>query len=340
MKIIHTYLPTEKGGSINKTLIYLMSLSFLLAKKLYKTVILYTDEDTKKLVNKIGLKYDEINTDIFNGITTKTFSIPKLIVYANQTEPFIHIDLDSFIYHKYDLHDDFSCISCFPEGKGNVLRLHELNIGFYKTYIKNTFDLYDILPEEFSEFIDFTNIPNMSVFGGQDYDLISKSANYCLNIYNNNKERFDDDYFKACVIEQLFMSAAIKMYKYKKDINDKKPAFKFLFDEIPTTINFMDKTNEYPFEFKTQFKSTIFESDEDLFKKTMFDFDGFLHVNGYKNFDKLIFLIKQRILIDFNGNNIVKRIEDIFGNENDPLSEKYLQYLKSFSNNYSSSKIM
>lgn len=43
MKIVHTYIPTDNGGNLNRYSAYCMVLSELLAKKHHKHVFLYTN---------------------------------------------------------------------------------------------------------------------------------------------------------------------------------------------------------------------------------------------------------------------------------------------------------
>ena len=58
---------------------------------------IFTNNKIKKSVDEIGIPYDVINTQLLNNATFETFSIPKMMVYANQVEPYVHIDLDTFI---------------------------------------------------------------------------------------------------------------------------------------------------------------------------------------------------------------------------------------------------
>jgi hypothetical protein len=71
-----------------------------------------------------------------------------------------------------------------------------------------------------------------------------------------------------------------------------------------------------------------------LFKRVMFDFNGFLHLNGYKNFEEVIFLIKERIIEDFNGLNYITIIDNMFPKQtkSDEISLMYYKYLLSLTN--------
>ena len=61
----------------------------------------------------------------------------------------------------------------------------------------------------------------------------------------------------------------------------------------------------------------------------MNNFNGVLHLNGYKDFEKAIFLIRQRIITDFNREDIVNKIDEMFNDyiECDDIAYSYCEYL-------------
>ena len=101
MKIIHTFLPVTY--ELDKRILYLMTASMLLAKKYYDNVVLYTDKKSAKIIREIGLPYTEINDTLLDGANIGTFTVPKMFVYKEQKEPFLHIDIDSLIFKKFNL---------------------------------------------------------------------------------------------------------------------------------------------------------------------------------------------------------------------------------------------
>lgn len=312
MKIIHTFLPV-RIQEINKKTIYQMTLSLLLAKKHYDKVVLYTDKDTAKIVRDIGLPYDEINEDLLDGVKTKTFSIPKLIVYAAQTEPYIHIDLDAFIFYKIEFNDLNTIYSTYNEGSVYMVNLTDGGIGFYNTYLKHTYELLDKLPAEFIPHIKFNEIPNMCIFGGCHYDLIAKASLYCLDIYENNRELFDRYFYNACIIEQLFIPSAIRMIIKNNDYHTNVD-FHFIYgDENPSHVKFLPgKEYQYPFEVNSHNEKNIFENDLDLYSKISYNFNGFLHLCGSKDYDKFLYLIRSKIIFEFKGSVFINKINNLY----------------------------
>lgn len=309
MKIVHTFLPLG-GNRIEKKNIYLMTLSMLLAKKHYNQVVLYTDKQTADIVKKIGLPYDEINYELLDGNMTKTFSVPKLIVYAAQKDPFIHIDIDSFIFDKIGF-DEFPVIySAYNEGEDYITA-----DGFVFTgYLKGALELKDILPLELRKQIYFNEIPNMCIFGGFHYELIAEASSYCLNIYEKNKDYFDKDFYNACIIEQLLIPSAMRLItkdnKYYKEIRHR-----FLYHrEIPSVFNFLpDRKFQYPFEVVSRDERILLEDELDLYSQITYNFNGFLHLCGYKHFDQMLYILRSKLLFDFNeGKEYIRKIDEIF----------------------------
>lgn len=335
MKIIHTYQNTDNGGPLTRNTFYYMTLSALLAKRHYGTVVLYTNNEIAEMVRKIGIPYDEINTELLNEVRVKTFSIPKMHVYANQNEPYIHIDLDTFIFKPIEFDDNKLLYSTYAEGNGDILNFETTNTVFYNTYVKRTFEIQNKLPKGFLKYVKFNKIPNMSVFGGQNFDLIKKATEFCLKIYNNNPSLFDNNYYNACVIEQLFIPSAMRLVLD----NQNDDIFKFLFKSNPSYVDFAEgKDWEYPFTIRSQDESLLITDNEILFKYPMYDFNGFLHLNGYKTLEELVFLLRQRIIEDFDGAKYIKMINEFFPKKtkSDKLLVLYHRRLKYFSDNVGS----
>ena len=333
MKIIHTYIPAG-GANLDKTLIYYLTLSVLLAKRHYHNIVLYTNDEIGTLIKKIGIPYTEINTELLNGVNLKTFSIPKMMVYAVQDEPFIHIDLDTFIYDKINFGIQ-NIYSTYQEGSEKMIGYNKSDVSFYNTYVKNAFLIQKNLPPEFTKHVKFSEIMNMSVFGGHKYELIAEASKYCLGIYEQEKDFFDTEYYNACIIEQLFVTSAIRMLLEDENEGVKhetsKSEFNFLFKTNPTVINFKDDRDlDYPFEIVSVDEMKEINNEHDLFRNSLYEFGGFMHLCGYKGFDKLMFFIREKILFDFiPGGKYLSKIDKYFPEELpvDILHKKYLTHL-------------
>lgn len=292
MKIVHTFIPSNHD--ITEEMLDMMLLSVLLVKQYYNNVVLYTNDEICEIVKNYKIPYTEINTEVLNGVNVKTFSIPKLMVYSVQNEPYIHIDLDTFIFDKIDFHNRYTTYSTFMEGMDvisnfNAPTFYNALKGFYKTYIKNSYFISDKLDNEFVRNISYNQIPNMSVFGGHKHELIKESSRYCLKIYNDNIDFFDSDYYNACVIEQLFIPSAMRM------ISGENQHITFLFKGNPNIFNFSNEFLEYPYNVNSNGDIMYFNDKVDLMSKIDYNFNGFLHLNGYKSTNGISELIKEKI---------------------------------------------
>ena len=244
MKLIHTYKPITIG-KIDKKLIYQLTLSALLAKRHYGNIVLYTDPETANIVRKVGIPYDEINTETLSQYNGKAYTLPKMFVYAEQTEPFIHIDIDTFLFNKITVKDDKSIYCTFQEGLTDYIEYDERHMNFHNTYIKNSFELLPKLDKKFVDFINFEGIYNTCFFGGYEHKLISEATKYCLDIYNKNSQFIDSEYYNGVMIEQMLIPAAIRMIC---DDNGIDPRFEPIYnDKIPNTFYGIDKGKiKYP----------------------------------------------------------------------------------------------
>lgn len=328
MIAIHTYAPCNGNNNIDKKLIYNMLLSALLANVFFDGIKLYTTEKVKKIVEYIGIPYKEIITEPFDDYNYKTFSIPKLITFSLQNEPFIHLDLDSHIYHLDQKKlKDIEVFYAFPDMPIGIGTYNEVE-RLHNTYLTNLYKISDKLSKDFKKNITLFDIPNFCVFGGNDYKLIKESANYCLEIYKSNMKHFDSDYFNACIIEQLLIPSAIN-YFGGNDSGKRN----YLFDvEERVFINFISESQEtvYPFEFNFNKKQRIIGNENELYQLVNYDFNEIIHFNGYKEMEQILFLIKEMIVQRFQGFEYILKINELFPekNEFDYISKRYYDKLK------------
>lgn len=336
---VHTYIPNEnfKDG-FTRNLAYNMLLSVHLAKFSFDKIVLYTNKEIEIIVRRLNIPYDEIITEPFDGFSSKTFSVPKIITYSLQTEPFAHIDLDTFIYSlpkKLEEIPVFYASQDIPLKPDNTFQSNE---SMYNTYMKGTFEISDKLDPNFKKHIDFFDIPNMCIFGGTDYELIKKASEYCLMIYNDNKDHFDSNYYYACIIEQLFINAAIKMFKEESEIKEddiliEKDNNIYIFDSTKN-LSIKHQTDSltnvtYPMILEYYDRKKIIKNEIELFALANYDFDSIIHLCGNKFLDAILFIVRETIIQRFNGFDSIRRMNDIFGKESDVenISKEYYRFL-------------
>lgn len=324
MKVVHTYLKTEFGGSFRETILQSMLLSTLLAKKHYDKVELYTDKKTAKIVREIGIPYTDIHTDELDEIKLKSYTIPKVHTYTFLNEPYLHIDLDTFLFSKPTDLNYKTVWACYPEG-GDELDFHIHNKNFYHTYVQSAFQIQDKLPLELLPYVKFSNVPNFCIFGGYNYQLIAEASKYALDIYNKFEEFFNQDYYYSIMLEQLLIPAIIRLSLDKMgDIRMDPDTFSFFFNQNPTYV-ISDKEDDYKMTFENNGKIISSFNQNDFYDLVSYDFNGFLHLNGYKDLEQIIFILRQRSLNEFKAFDQVVKIDKLFSK-----SEKYNTLIKNY----------
>ena len=231
MKLIQTFVPNkfdlknEKHKNIIwKDLMYVQMLSVLLAKREYGSISLYTNNTVKKQITDIGVPYTDIDTDILQDTTSDLFCIPKLRIYREIKEPFVHIDTDTLIYNKLDFSKfDASVVYSHPDirppvHKNGDEKLSEIfnnypsltdSDSFFKSAKITYVDLFNKLTNDHSEFklnnIRVGDIPNMNIVIVNDYENFNMASQMSLEHYIKNKEIIDNTKNGECYIEQLMI---------------------------------------------------------------------------------------------------------------------------------------
>ena len=82
--------------------LYAWILSVETARKHFPRTALYTDDEgAELLVERVGLKFDEVSTSLssLRWQNPEWWALGKIYTYSAQTEPFVHIDSDVFLWH-------------------------------------------------------------------------------------------------------------------------------------------------------------------------------------------------------------------------------------------------
>src|SRR5579859_7519161 len=116
MKVIQTFWTGNINGSSKKSIdikagwptceYHWMSwaLSCLQARSLFDQVELVTDHFGKEiLIDRLGLPYSKVSTaleGVLQNYPSQVWALAKIFSYSIQTEPFLHIDGDVFLWEK------------------------------------------------------------------------------------------------------------------------------------------------------------------------------------------------------------------------------------------------
>jgi len=276
MKLIQTFVPNKfdlkkenDKDIIWKDLMYVQMLSVLLANREYGGISLYTNRKIKNQILDIGVPYTNIDTDILQDTTSDLFCIPKLRIYKEIKEPFVHIDTDTLVYDRIDFskynasvvysHPDLrppvhkNCDDKLLDIFNNYPSLGDSD-SFFKSAKVTYLDLFNKLTNEHSEFklnnIRIGDIPNMNVVIVNDYDSFNLAAQMSLDHYIKNKDLIDNTKNGECYIEQLMIHLNLMeiSQKYREEVGLKQT---FILKDSPLMLDANFGANldsiEFPF---------------------------------------------------------------------------------------------
>lgn len=192
------------------------------AKKYFGRTELYCDSQTASYVELLGIDLDEIYVHYDNlNLPKKLWSIPKVLTYSKQREPFLHLDADVYFRSKPDSR-------LFRE---QLIVQEKESPVVYNLYYKKALDIISegsmVIPAYLLTRPNYCY--NMGIFGGkdlkfiQDYsiDALSMIDSYnCINDYKN-LFRFEDASPKfhkgiaAAFVEQYILTSKCEGMAYE-----------------------------------------------------------------------------------------------------------------------------
>lgn len=327
MKVIHTFIPSnphpDKGQYkiIWKEIMYVQMLSVLLAKREQGGIDLFTNEDLKKQIVEIGLPYDSINTEVLKESRSDLFCIPKLRVYKEMKEPFVHIDVDTLIYSKIDFSKyDSSIIFSHPDLKkprydnysdktkdifSSYPSLNNVDT-FFKSAGITYLNLFNRLSSDHSDFklnnIRISEVPNMNIIIANDYEKFGEASLLSLDHYNKNKNVIDLSKNGECYSEQLMIHLNLLEISenYREDVKDGKT---FLLKDTPISVdaNFNSHLDLLSYPFTILHNSHLDDGIEEFLLKDGVTYKRFTEYHNHVGRTTRIDSKKELInLFDFN----------------------------------------
>lgn len=322
MVVLHSF--TNLSDTLWKELAYSKFLSCVLAKKHYGDIRLYTSTNIAKQVKDMGMPYSAIDITLLSRNDSSTWSIPKIKVFSSFTEPFLHIDNDTFFFNKVDFdslnkpflfsHPDqnvkklkgsFNQITnsiirnLLPESNPEPGSMEDLVSMLNNIYIRLFLKLSDTIPSSILSSFDFASIPNMNITYVKDFKNFNQASKLALSHYAENKEEIDAEVYGPCYIEQLYIHQALRdLSSEYKELSDNNKHV--LFNGVP--FQNIDKFNDtakledttFPIRGKLKFQcqecshfhSEKFSFDESELREFLdYDFRGFLHSSYLKWYD-------------------------------------------------------
>lgn len=289
MKIVHTFIPhgySEENAPMEKYRTIGMILSCALAKKYYDKVELYTTEEVASYVTSLNIPYTDIKILPYTAQTNAgLFSIPKLYTFMEQTEPFIHIDIDTFLFEPLN-EFRFGTTTFSHRDANHINNLSSLQ-GYYTSYAEPIWDIKDQLPDWYTS-VNLGEIPNMNLIVAKNLTEIQEATEQALNIYFKYKAHWDKYPAAAATIEQLGVFAAMRHYGY--DVS-------YYFNKNPSGISVVGNTLVFNTASSHAPQHTEFNTITQVREINNFNYGGYLHTSGYwlRNKD-LLTILKRRIV--------------------------------------------
>lgn len=196
MKIVQSYWSKpyevssdngQMGGWTHKLFHYMScALSCLKLSEYYQTELVTDQVGRNILVDKIGLPYQFVKEDL-EGVNypTSSWAIGKIIAYLSQTEPFLHVDNDIYIWDK------------FPDKiiQSNLaVQSVEEGYTYNDLYTRDVIDKFDYVPNPILDckMYDYkvTGI-NAGIIGGNNISFIHKYAKEAIRFVDSNLNCID-----------------------------------------------------------------------------------------------------------------------------------------------------
>ncbi len=221
MRIIQSFVPTYYQQDLDLYL-DLTEASVNSILQFYKEVILYTTPTVAELVKKRGIKYTEINTELFEREvdTPVNYALPKIQCYLKQKVPFVHIDYDVILLSTITTNTDFTVGYYDFDLINNPVMLNQLDM-LQSYYIQDLKKIHPIIPPEIQQMIDFRLLPNFSIFGVNNIVLCRVVFKEILKFYNTNKTVFEELEHSPSMLEQFLFMAYLRYFlNWQTNIED------------------------------------------------------------------------------------------------------------------------
>jgi hypothetical protein len=208
--ILYTFWtqPIINNKNLYSNIVYLL-LSIELAKKYAKNIYIYTDNFGETVLKNFNLDIN-FNTNIVNNLQNLNilrWSIPKLYVIREQSEPFCHLDHDVFLWDNVFLNNNYQLIAQNIEYGGFFSKLYRKS---FDRFINNNStvpgELMNFISSESKDFGGF-NCGYLDIY---DIELSKKWVNFALNLNDCFIKNFT---WNDCIlIEQFSLYYLYKNY--------------------------------------------------------------------------------------------------------------------------------
>jgi hypothetical protein len=256
MKVIYTFKKFKNIPNIeNPIFLDMARLSVQYSKMFYKTE-LYCDEKSKKFFDKNNIKFDNVFVlDEIENYDGEMYTIPKMITYSKQTEPYIHLDFDTIVlkhltfnksvtfgYHDED-YSQYINIKYSPF-------VYNTYINTFENHIKNYYDPNEYLQWRWMKFT------NNSLFAVNDYIFVSNTYSEILERLKDVTLLPDPEINIGQFLEQFLIVSYLDSHKKNYDCLYKKNPLEVLKESNPYKLdNVFNIPNKLKFIHLQNFKN-------------------------------------------------------------------------------------
>jgi hypothetical protein len=189
------------------------TLSCLKLKEHYDDLHLYTDTNGYDiLINYLKLPYKNVNVcyDAINDYHTNLWALPKIMTYAKQDRPFIHVDGDVFVWERFN--NELESAGLITQNKENGTAYYK---GLMNAVKQDLIHIPDFLKTELDN--EVIGSYNAGILGGADLAFFKRYADEALNLvnanYNKESGKTPSNNFNILFEQILFYSLSQKEEK-------------------------------------------------------------------------------------------------------------------------------
>lgn len=213
MKIVYSYWETGNGLErpsnwfSSRFMLSSMVISVLHSYKHYGRVEMVTDSRSKLWIEKLGLPFESIKTDLdelHNKYDKQSWAMGKIKAYSIQDEPFMHVDLDVILFEKLS--------TKFTSNELYVQNFEPFNIEVYNSNYIPYIEMLEVQSDNLPMgFYDKQRALNLGVYGCNNLEFNKLFYDSVFKFMDSN-----ESYLKAfvpldklCVVWEQYFCAVI-----------------------------------------------------------------------------------------------------------------------------------
>ena len=219
-------------------------LSLETAKKHYPETSLFTDDEgARLLIDGIGLEFDHVSTElnVLDGNEPEWWALGKLYTYRAQTEPFVHIDNDVFLWKP--LPKRMESAPVFAQNP----EYFDTDWGYrpeeFRAFVKSVSGGW--IPKEFEWYTSGVEVQRgecCGIFGGNHIHFIQYYADVAMELveYPINQAAWPHlgrTVSRNHLVEQYLLAACIDYHKHRQNSPYRGINIQYLFNSSDDAFN-------------------------------------------------------------------------------------------------------